>query len=111
MLALGVGSATAIFSIVNSVLVRPLPWRDSERIMTLWELAKDGHQMHVSTLNYQDWRSQSTRLEFMTALGGSPATLAGGRAQRAVMPRFFTVTCWMCMVSTSPPDAPSQKKR
>jgi putative ABC transport system permease protein len=78
MLALGVGSATAIFSIVNSVLVRPLPWRDSERIMTLWELAKDGHQMHVSTLNYQDWRSQSTRLEFMTALGGSPATLAGG---------------------------------
>ncbi len=83
MLAVGVGSATAIFSIVNSVLVRPLPWPDSERIMTVWEVAKDGHQMHVSTLNYQDWRSQSTRLEFMTALGGSPATLASdGRSAR-----------------------------
>jgi predicted permease len=78
MLALGVGSATAIFSIVNSVLVRPLPWRDSERIMSLWEINEDGRRVQVATPNYRDWRSQATTLEFMTALGGFPATLAGG---------------------------------
>ena len=78
MLGLGVGSSTAIFSIVHSVLIRPLPWTDSERIMTLWELGANGHRMRVSTLNYRDLQAQSTTLQFMTALGGFPATLAGG---------------------------------
>jgi len=78
MLALGIGSATAIFSIVHSVLVRPLPWKDSERIMALWELGENGRRMQVATLNYRDWRSQARNVEFMTALGGFPSTLAGG---------------------------------
>jgi hypothetical protein len=90
MLALGVGSATAIFSIVNSVLVRPLPWRDSERIMTLWELNQNGRRIQVSTPNYRDWRSQVTTLEFLTALGGSPSTLAGGgRTGRGYAAMFY----------------------
>jgi predicted permease len=90
MLGLGVGSATAIFSIVHSVLIRPLPWRDSERIMTLWELAEDGHRMRVATLNYRDWRAQASSLEFMTALGGMPSTLAsGGRTGRGYAAIFY----------------------
>jgi putative ABC transport system permease protein len=78
MLALGVGSATAIFSIVNSVLLKPLPWRDSERIMTLWEVNDSGRRIAVSTPNYRDWRSQAKSLEAMTAFSSFPSTLIGG---------------------------------
>ena len=90
MLALGIGSATAIFSIVHSVLVRPLPWKDSERIMTLWELNQDGRRVQVATPNYRDWRSQAATVEYMTALGGMPATLAGGgRTGRGYAAMFY----------------------
>jgi predicted permease len=90
MLALGIGASTAIFSIVHSVLIRPLPWNDSERIMTVWELSESGGRMRVSTLNYRDLQAQATTLEHMTALGGSPVTLAGGeRSSRGYLAMFY----------------------
>jgi predicted permease len=83
MLALGIGSATAIFSIVNSVLLQPLPWRDSGRIMKLWEVNENGQRIPVSLPNYRDWQAQARSLEAVTATAGSPSTLAGGgRSQR-----------------------------
>jgi predicted permease len=89
MLALGIGSATAIFSIVNSVLLRPLPWRDSERIMTLWERDENGRRMDASLLNYRDWRSQAGSFEAMAALGGFPSTISGGgRTERGYVASF-----------------------
>ncbi len=89
MLALGVGSATAIFGIANSVLLRPLPWRDSERIMSLWERNENGRRMSVSLPNYRDWEPQSRSFEAMAALGGFPSTIAGGgRTERGYVASF-----------------------
>ncbi len=66
-LALGIGANTAIFSIVNAVLLRQLPFAEPERILTLWENnVKDGIERDdVSPANFLDWRERSTLFEEM----------------------------------------------
>jgi len=66
-LALGVGVNTAIFSVVNGVLLRPLPFNQPERIVTLWENnLKDGIERDdVSPANFLDWRERSRSFEEM----------------------------------------------
>ncbi len=69
-LALGIGTNTAIFSVVNAVLLRPLPYRDSERIVTLWQNnVKAGVARNdVSPANFLDWREQSRSFEAMAGV-------------------------------------------
>ncbi len=61
-LALGIGVNTALFSVVHAVLLRPLPFRESPRLVTLWESnpAKGVDQRAVSPPTFADWRAQST---------------------------------------------------
>jgi putative ABC transport system permease protein len=74
-LALGVGASTAIFSVVNGVLLRPLPFDQPERIVTLWEnntkdsIARDD----VSPANFLDWRERSKSFEALAS--ASPYSL------------------------------------
>lgn len=60
-LALGIGATTAIFSVINGVLLRPLPFQQPDRIVTLWEKnTKDGIERDdVSPANFLDWRERS----------------------------------------------------
>ena len=69
-LALGIGANTAIFSVVNAVLLRPLPYRDAERIVTLWQNnVKAGVARNdVSPANFLDWRDQSRSFEAMAGI-------------------------------------------
>lgn len=77
-LALGIGANTAIFSFVDAVLLRPLPYSHPERIVMVWEKPPDGDRNVISTLNFLDWKRQNTVFAAMAAETGGSVTLTGG---------------------------------
>jgi putative ABC transport system permease protein len=89
LLALGIGANTAIFSVVNAVLLRPLPYKDSSRIMQIWHVppAKSFPGMtffSVSPANFLDWRDQNHSFEEMAAYGGPRFNVGGKERPGAV---------------------------
>jgi putative ABC transport system permease protein len=101
VLALGIGANTAIFSVVNAVLLRPLPFRDASRIMQIWHIppAKSFPGLtffSVSPANFLDWRSQNHSFEEMAAIGGASFNVSGkGQPESirgaAVASGFFSI--------------------
>src|SRR5262249_12356938 len=67
IIAIGIGASTAIFSIVNGVLLRPLPSPNSERLIKLWESFVNGGTGSVSVPNLEDWRAQNDSFELISA--------------------------------------------
>ena len=78
-LALGIGASTAIFSVVNSVLLRALPYPNGNRLVMIWEQNRPRSRDRnvVSPANFQDWREQSQVFEGMAAFFASPFNLTG----------------------------------
>ena len=76
-LAIGIGANTAIFSFVNGVLLKPLPYADAERIVRVLEKPPGGGSNGISTLNYLDWQKDNTVFDYMAAQTGDSATLTG----------------------------------
>jgi len=78
-LALGIGVNTAIFSVVDSILLRPLPFKDSERIVSIWEqgLGQGISQNEVAPANFFDLRSQTQMFEGIGAHGPQDVNLTG----------------------------------
>ena len=75
-LALGVGACTAIFSVVDAVLLRPLPYPEAARVVQLKEVSEKGGRMPVAEPNYADVRARSRSFEAMAEYsGGTPATM------------------------------------
>jgi putative ABC transport system permease protein len=88
-LALGIGANTAIFTVVNALLVKPLPYADPDRLAVIWEhnLARQKKDNVVSPGNYIHWREQSQSFEQIA--GASPnfrATLSGGGREPEEVP-------------------------
>jgi putative ABC transport system permease protein len=78
-LSLGIGANTAIFSVVNGVLLRPLPYPHADQIYTLWHKALNGQYARgaVSPGNFDDWRRASTTFSVMAAYRWTNASLTG----------------------------------
>jgi putative ABC transport system permease protein len=76
-LALGIGANTAIFSIVNAVLLRPLPYPDANRIMVLNESSGPGQDYSVALPDYFDWRNDNTVFEHLAATHKESRNLSG----------------------------------
>jgi putative ABC transport system permease protein len=76
-LALGIGANTAIFSFVDGVLLKPLPYADADRIVRVLEKPPGGERNGISTLNYLDWRNQNTVFQYMAAQRVDNVTLTG----------------------------------
>ena len=78
-LALGVGANTAIFSVVNAVMLRPLPFREPDRLVRIWETnpKRNIPFFSASVLNYLSWKEQATCFESIGAFGGASLNLTG----------------------------------
>ena len=74
-LALGIGASTAIFSVVNSVMLRRLPYPNAGRIVAIQELNREGRQGQVTGPNFLDWRAQNTVFEHLAAIKRTNANL------------------------------------
>ena len=96
-LALGIGANTAIFSVINSALLRPLPFHEPQRLVSLWETESAPGNFPLSGRDYLDWQSQSRALE-STALyswgrsfSASGAGQPEGAAVISTQANFFSV--------------------
>jgi putative ABC transport system permease protein len=76
-LALGIGANTAIFSIVNAVLLRPLPYPDADRIMVLNESSGPGQDYSVALPDYFDWQKENTVFEHLACTHKESRNLSG----------------------------------
>jgi putative ABC transport system permease protein len=95
-LALGIGANTAIFSVVNAVLLRPLQFSEPGRLMTIWQKAQDDPYSNVGYATFLDWQSQNHSFEHM-AVSSQWTPVLGGTQQaerlqgRRVTREFFSV--------------------
>ncbi len=78
-IALGIGATTAIFSVVNALMLRPLPYRDPDRLAVVWEQNRPrGNNTNVvSPANFIDWQEQNTVFDEMAAFVDLRANLTG----------------------------------
>src|SRR5688500_9078307 len=76
-MALGIGATSAIFSVVNGVLLRPLPYAAPERLVMIWGTYPEFGRTATSLPDFLDWRSQSRTVEQMAARHGATFNLTG----------------------------------
>ncbi len=90
-LALGIGANTAIFSVVNELLLSPLPYRDAEQIVMLWEVTPEGrHQNTTSRANFRRWREQHTSYQNIAAFTDQRVNLTGNGEPEELSVQFTT---------------------
>lgn len=77
-LAIGIGANTAMFSVINAVLLASLPYPRPDRLVQLWEQKKDGGAMQVSGMNARDWRDQNRSLADLAWFYTDDISLSGG---------------------------------
>src|ERR1700730_6160241 len=79
-LALGIGATTAIFSVVDAVLLKPLPFREAERLLVIWEKnpAQNRYKLFVAPVNFLEWQGRSHTVEQMAAFQVVHINLTGG---------------------------------
>src|SRR3989441_9415914 len=95
-LSLGIGATTAIFSVVYAVVLRPLPFPDSERLVAVWTQTPQFDRLPMAAANHRDLKSQATMFEDIAILSrianfnltgdGEPERLAAARISANLFP-------------------------
>ena len=91
-LALGIGANTAIFSVINAVLLRPLPYPDANRIVTLSESTPSQPEISISWPNFLDWKTESTVFESLAVGRRESFNLSGVEGRGPERVSGFVVT-------------------
>ena len=93
-LALGVGANTAIFSVVNAVMLRPLPFAEPDRLVRIWEsnVERGWPTFAVSHPNFLDWRAQADSFESLAAINNAGFTLTSNGEAEIVLGLSVTAT-------------------
>jgi putative ABC transport system permease protein len=99
-LALGIGATTAIFSVVNAVLLRPLPWPDPDRLVLIWGTRGDVKQNGVVYLDYLDWQKESRSFAALGVMRGQSVNLTGGDQPERVTGSFVSANFFSILGAT-----------
>lgn len=91
-LALGIGANTAMFSVINAVLLRPLPFPEPERLVQVWESNAKRELTHftVSIANFADWRTRSQSWDALAATAYRKITLTGRSEPQQLLAQYGT---------------------
>ena len=102
-LALGIGANTAIFSVVNAVLLQALPYREADRLVTLWEdnRGRGNPRNVISPNNFLDWQSQAKSFEGMAAFNDRQFNLTGA-GEPVVVPAQVATTNLFDVLGANP---------
>jgi putative ABC transport system permease protein len=91
-IALGIGATTAIFSVVNGVLLKSLPYPEAQRLVVINETSKESPTMAVAYQNYLDWRAQQTVFEDLAARMPAGGIITGDGEPERVIGRYVTAS-------------------
>src|SRR6185503_1848082 len=86
-IALGIGANTAIFSVVNTVLLRPLPYQDPDKLVVLWEKQDQIDQQSPSLPDFIDWRERNESFEQMAVARRDNVNLTGAGEPERLLAR------------------------
>ncbi|MEP6492531.1 MAG: ABC transporter permease [bacterium] len=100
-LALGIGANTAIFSVVNAVLIRPLPYPNGDRAVTIWGVQGTQGQNGVVYADYVEWRAQNRTFDDMGAYRGQSVNLTGADTPDRVFGMFVSAS-FMRLIGATP---------
>src|SRR5688500_9472507 len=76
-LALGIGANTAMFTVINAVMLKPLPYAEPDRLVMVWETASDSNRRPVAPANFIDWRREAQSFESLAAWDEVSVNLTG----------------------------------
>jgi putative ABC transport system permease protein len=89
-LALGIGANTAIFSVVNAVLLRSLPYKDADKLVIVWEKSKKNEQNVANPANFMDWSEQNNVFTEMAGFADQNAVMIGDGEPEEIPSQFVT---------------------
>lgn len=100
MLAVGIGVNTAMFSVINAVLLQPLPYTEPDRIVWMNESGREIQNRQVSYPNFVDWRARNSVFESMSTFRGWAVNITGADKPEALDARIITADYFKVMRTT-----------
>ncbi|HEX4947282.1 MAG TPA: ABC transporter permease, partial [Blastocatellia bacterium] len=100
-LALGIGANTAIFSVINGVFLRPLPYHEPERLMMIWEKLTRADQVELSPQDYLEYERRNQVFESIGAAEGANFNLTGG-SEPVHVDGQATTASWFPLLGVNP---------
>src|SRR5581483_12026239 len=102
-LTLAIGATSSIFSVVNAVLLKQLPFKDPDRLVLLWGTTRSGKQrQQISYTDLQDWRSQSKSFEEVVAFSGNYSPILSGNGKPERVPTMQVSEGYFQLMQTPP---------